>query len=181
MTARVYGVISLLPRVGRETGFSSVSATHSAVALPVMMSTDTPPPGSCTCSASCMAAEASEVAPQISFETAGGRLTPAVVRLISMPAMTGLLSLSLPRYGEGSEELICDPSELLGRRGGPVPCCSLRAVGLGSLRAALRGEVGFAGNEVTDRLRALLGVHLPVVVDLELGRVDECESVCRVL
>ena len=45
MTARVYGVIVLLLRVARLTGFSSVSATHAAVASPVTSGIETPEPG----------------------------------------------------------------------------------------------------------------------------------------
>src|SRR5699024_6687661 len=36
----------LLPKVGRETGFSSVSETHSASGSPVMIGISIPPPGS---------------------------------------------------------------------------------------------------------------------------------------
>ena len=87
MTAAVYGVISFEPKVGRETGFSSVSETQSASGSPVMMSTETPEPGRSTRWASCMAADVYSAADQISADCSGVRMMPDVVRFTSIPAI----------------------------------------------------------------------------------------------
>src|SRR3954471_20235936 len=146
------------PRVGRLTVLASVSSTHSATGSPVMVFTDTPEPGRGICVASCMAADWSCVLAQISAATAGGRLTPAVVRLISTPAMAG--SLISARHGGGLQVVADGLCELLGgaQRGVP-PGGSLRPVGLGGAGSALRGEVRFAGQEVVQGGADVVRVH----------------------
>src|SRR5690606_7337017 len=175
MTARVYGVISLFPSVGRETGFSLVSATHSASGSPVMMSTVTPGPGSGSCVARVIAAEISWAPAQISAATAGSRRTPAGGRVTSVPAM-GLAPLA----PQGRAEALALRGETLRCGSGRPADRSLRGVRLRGLRAALRGQVRLLGEQVGDRGRDLLPVDLAVVVDLELGEVDERQGVGRV-
>src|SRR5690606_30917037 len=175
MTARVYGVISLFPSVGRETGLSSVPATHSASGSPVMMSTATPGPGSGICVARVIAAEFSWAPAQISAATTGSRRTPEVVRLTSIPAM-GISSLA----PQGRSEVLELRGETLRCGSGRPADRSLRGVRLRGLRAALRGQVRLLGEQVGDRGRDLLPVGVAVDVDLELGEVEERQGVGRV-
>ena len=83
MTASLYGVMVLLPKVWNPTGLALVSSTQLAAGSPVMVCTLTPEPGMVMRLASCMKADCSMVLPQISALTSGSRMTLEVWREMS--------------------------------------------------------------------------------------------------
>src|SRR5699024_10368870 len=94
MTASLYGVMLFEPTAASETGFSSVSATQSASASPVIIGIVRPPPGSETPREACMMRDSLTALAQISDEISFGRRseTPLEVRLRSIPAIIGSYS-----------------------------------------------------------------------------------------
>src|SRR5690606_11732108 len=79
-----------------------------------------------------------------------------------------------------SENSIERLGETFASRSGSLAGRTLRRIGSGCFRTALRGQVRLLGDQVGDRFCDLGLINSAVIVNLELLEVDESECVCGV-